>query len=330
MIISQTPLRVSLAGGGTDLPSYCRRSEGKVLSSAIDKYIFVIVKERFDDFIHVNYAKRKEIVLKPEEVQHELVREAMLVSGMTKGFEVTTLADIPSEGSGLGSSSTLTVGLLNAFHAYQGRQADAETLARQACEIELVRCKKPIGRQDQYIAAYGGVRYLTFHRDGSVGVESVEAAQKSFRRLEESLLLYYTDRTRSADTLLSEQGKRADDNKKALDKIRALAEDGRAALERGKVDQLGKNLDANWKLKKSLGKGVSAADIDAFYAKAKKAGALGGKITGAGGGGFFLLFAPPLKRHKVQAALAGHRELPILLEPDGSKIIFSLRRRVWK
>ncbi|MDD5657127.1 MAG: GHMP kinase [Elusimicrobia bacterium] len=330
MIISQTPLRISLAGGGTDLPAFCRRREGGVLSTAIDKYIFVIIQERFDDQIHVNYARRKEVVSEVSEVQHDLAREAMLMAGLKRGFEVTTLADIPSEGSGLGSSSALTVGLLNAFHAYRGRQADAETLARQACAIEIDICKKPIGRQDQYIAAYGGARFFTFHKDGRVGVEAVEPPDQVLRRLESGLLLYFTNKTRSADKLLAEQGRRAGGNRAAWDRIRELAEDSRAALLSGDVDLVGRNLDRGWRLKRDLAPGVSTPEIDAFYAKARRAGAIGGRITGAGGGGFFLLYAPELRRPRLRKALAGYRELPIQLEPDGSKIVLNIKRRVWK
>jgi D-glycero-alpha-D-manno-heptose-7-phosphate kinase len=330
MIISQTPLRISFAGGGTDMPDYCRHADGHVLSSAIDKYVHVIVSERFDDQIHVNYARRKEVVSRPEDIQHELVREAALMAGLEKGFEVTTLADIPSEGSGLGSSSALTVGMLNAFHAFAGRQADAETLARQACEIELDRCRKPIGRQDQYIAAYGGLRFFTFRGDGSVGVEAVKVAPEALRRLESGLLLYFTDKTRKADALLTRQRRRTEANRKALDRIRALAVTGRADLERGDVDALGRNLDLNWRLKRGLASGISDAGINAFYAKARRSGALGGKITGAGGGGFFLLYAPEMRRARLRGALQGRRELPIALEPDGSKIIFNMKRRIWR
>ena len=330
MIISQTPLRVSLAGGGTDLPAYCGRFEGRVLSTAIDKYIHVIVQERFDDQIHVNYAKRKEVVASIDQVQHPLAREAMRIAGMTSGFEITTLADIPSEGSGLGSSSSLTVGYLNAFHSFMGRQVDAETLARQACEIEIERLKKPIGRQDQYIAAYGGVRFMRFGRGGRVDVESVKAPAKALRELESGLLLYFTGRTRSADDLLSEQARRMGRNKKSMDAIRALADDARRALERGETDAVGRALDRNWTLKRGLAEGVTEPDLDSFYEKAKRHGALGGKVTGAGGGGFFVLYAPALSRASLRAALKDHRELPISLEPDGSKIIFNQKRRIWK
>ena len=330
MIISQTPLRVSLAGGGTDLPAYCEASEGRVLSTAIDKYIHVIVQERFDEQIHVNYAKRKEVVESVDALQHPLAREAMKMAGMKGGFEVTTLADIPSEGSGLGSSSTLTVGYLNAFHSFMGRQVDAETLARQACEIEIDRLKKPIGRQDQYIAAYGGVRFFRFGAGGKVDVSAVDAKTKTLRELENGLLLYFTGKTRSADGLLAAQGAKMGDNKKSMDVIGALAQDARAALEAGDADGIGRALDANWRQKRALVDGVTDPDIDGFYEKAKRHGAIGGKVTGAGGGGFFILYAPELKRAELRAALKGHRELPIALEPDGSKIIFNQKRRIWK
>lgn len=330
MIISQTPLRVSLAGGGTDLPSYCEKSEGRVLSLAIDKYIHVIVQERFDDQIHVNYARRKEVVSSVSEVQHPLAREAMRLAGMRGGFEVTTLADIPSEGSGLGSSSALTVGYLNAFHAFMGRQVDAQTLAVQACEIEISLLQKPIGRQDQYIAAYGGVRFFRFGRGGSVVSEPVGVKTETLRELENGLLLYFTGKTRSSDPLLSEQGRRMSANRRSMDRIRSLADSARRALERGDADGIGRVLDANWKIKRGLTQGMTDPDIDAFYAKAKRCGALGGKITGAGGGGFFVLYAPELRRAKLRGALRHRREMPISLEQDGSKIIFNQRRRIWK
>lgn len=330
MIISQTPLRVSLAGGGTDLPAYCERSEGRVLSLAIDKYIHVIVQERFDDQIHVNYAKRKEVVSSILEVQHPLAREAMKIAGMTGGFEVTTLADIPSEGSGLGSSSTLTVGYLNAFHAFMGRQVDAETLARQACDIEIGRLKKPIGRQDQYIAAYGGVRLFRFGRSGRVTVEAVDVRTKTLRELENGLLLYFTGKTRSSDALLSEQGKRMGAQRGSMDRLRDLADIARRSLLDGDADGIGRALDTSWKIKRALASGMTDPEIDGFYAQAKRHGALGGKLTGAGGGGFFVLYAPEVKRAKLRAALKDHREMPIALEPDGSKIIFNQKRRIWK
>ena len=216
MIITQTPLRVSFAGGGTDLAAYYEQREGFVVSSAIDKYAFVILKERFDDRIYVN-AMRKEIVDDVASIEHELVREAMRVTGVEKGVEITLLSDIPSEGAGLGSSSSFTVGLLNAFYVYQGEQVTAERLAREACEVEIGRLGKPIGKQDQYIAAYGGLRWFRFGTDGEVEVCRLRVGSDLVRDLGARLQLFFTGRTRKADVILSEQKKRTGDRLKELD-----------------------------------------------------------------------------------------------------------------
>ena len=202
MIIAQTPLRVSLAGGGTDLQQFYDIEDGRTISLAIDKYVFVIVSERFDSKVYVNYSK-KEIVDHVDELQHELVREAMRMTDLSAGVEVTMLADIPSEGSGLGSSSSLTVGLLNAFHMYCGRQVTAEQLAREACQIEIDICGKPIGKQDQYIAAYGGVHEFQYRRDGTVEARRVKISSADVRRLGSELMLFYTDITRRSSEILS-------------------------------------------------------------------------------------------------------------------------------
>jgi D-glycero-alpha-D-manno-heptose-7-phosphate kinase len=207
VIITQTPLRVSLAGGGTDLKAFYDLEHGRTISLAIDKYIFVIVSQRFDDKIYVNYTK-KEIVDNVDELQHELVREAMRITGLSNGVEVTMLADIPSEGSGLGSSSSLTVGLLNAFHMYEGRQVTAAQLAAEACQIEIDLCGKPIGKQDQYIAAYGGVHEFEYRSDGTVGVRRVRLSPANMRRLGSELMLFYTDVTRRSSEILTEQRSR--------------------------------------------------------------------------------------------------------------------------
>ena len=203
MIITQTPLRISFAGGGTDFPDYYRQDTGRVLSTAIDKYLFVIVKERFDNRIYVNYSQ-KEIVDRIDDLQHELVREAMRKTGVLDGVEITTLADIPSEGSGLGSSSSITVGLLNALYAYQGEQVPAERLAREACEIEIDILGKPIGVQDQYIAAYGGLRLFTFGSEGRVQADRVNMTDIMRRRLSNNLMLFFTNRTRRSSEILEE------------------------------------------------------------------------------------------------------------------------------
>ena len=240
MIITQTPLRIGLLGGGTDLPDYYREYGGRVLNCAIDKYIYVIVKQRFDNDIYVNYSK-KEIVSRVEDIEHELVREAMWMTGVTNGVEITTLADIPSAGSGLGSSSSVTVGLLHALFAYRGRQVTAEELADRACTIEIDRCGKPIGKQDQYIAAYGGIRDIRFGPGDQVTAEELVLSAAGRRDLQRHIMLFYTGITRSADTILAEQTANIKDTRSHLDVLRDLAgvaverlRDGRCGRGRGR------------------------------------------------------------------------------------------------
>lgn len=325
MIITQTPLRVSLAGGGTDLRAFYDVEDGRTISLAIDKYIFVIVSERFDSKIYVNYTK-KEIVDDVGEIQHELVREAMKRAGITAGVEVTMLADIPSEGSGLGSSSSLTVGLLNAFHLSRGRQVTAEQLAREACEIEIDSCGKPIGKQDQYIAAYGGVHEFQYRKDGSVGVQRVDLPPADCRRLSSELMLFYTDMTRKSADILTVQRSNTTANIDFLRQIKNGVPQVIGAMESGRLDIIGDVLHHSWSLKKKLASNVSNNGIDEMYELALSAGATGGKIAGAGGGGFLLLYVPRHRQDAVRNALRGYRELPWLLEQDGSKAIFNFRR----
>lgn len=325
MIITQTPIRISLAGGGTDFPEFFRREEGCVLSSAIDKYVFVIIKARFDDKIRVGYT-RTEMVDHVDEVQHELVREALRLTGIHRGVEIATMADIPAQGSGLGSSSAVTVGLLNAMYVYVRRMQTAETLAREACRIEIEILGKPIGIQDQYIAAYGGLRFLRFHTDGSVTVEELDLDPGVKRRLNQNLMLFWTGIQRNASDILAEQKAQMDDHMPYLREVKALALEARACLLAGEIDELGRILHRNWELKKRFASRITNPQIDDMYATALRAGALGGKIAGAGGGGFLLLYCPRERQADVRAALHGFRELPFHLESDGTKVIFNIRR----
>lgn len=329
MIISQTPLRISLCGGGTDFKEYYKQHSGFIVSTAIDKYIFVIVKERFDDLIYVNYTK-KEIVNSVEEIQHELVREALSKAGLKKGIEITMLADVPSEGSGLGSSSSLTVGLLNAFYNYQGMQITAEQLAREACEIEIDILNKPIGKQDQYIAAYGGLRTFSFNSDNSVESESLEVPNGLKRKLGANLLLFYTNITRQSSSVLTEQKNNINDRIQYHNEIKSLAEKLAGYLREGNVDKTGNILAENWKLKKNLSTNISNPQIDEMYNIAIKAGAEGGKISGAGGGGFLLLYCKRENHDRIREQMKNYREMPFMLEPHGSKIIFNYNRYEWK
>lgn len=325
MIITQTPLRISLLGGGTDFPAFFRQEEGWVLTTAIDKYIFVTIKKRFDRKIRVGYSQT-ELVDHIDELQHALVRECLRKTGITQGVEISTMADIPSEGSGLGSSSTVTVGLLNAMYTYQGTPVGHEQLAREACEIEIAILGKPIGVQDQYIAAYGGQRFLRFNRNDRISVEALHIDEHLRRKLDQNLLLFYTNVARKAESILAEQSQNIHDRLTVLRSMKTLALQAKASLEAGQVEDLGYLLDESWQLKKQLASGVSNALIDELYAAARNAGALGGKITGAGGGGFLLLYCPPEKQDNVRTVLSALPELPFRLEQDGSKVIFHYRR----
>jgi len=285
MIISQTPLRISFVGGGTDLKSFYQHEDGMVLSSAIDKYVYVIVKERFDDKIYINYSI-KEIVDEVSEIKHQLVREAMRKVGIERGVEITTLADVPSEGSGLGSSSSVTVGLLNALYHFSGRQVTLEQIAREACEIEIDICKKPIGKQDQYIAAYGGLNKIIFHSDETVSISRIPVYNTDLLILGSRLLLFYTNKTRNADVILRKQRQNTKNKMEALQKMKSFVPKVEQALKNNNFNKMGKLLHENWLLKKSLVDDISNSEINRMYNLAMEAGALGGKLCGAGGGGF--------------------------------------------
>ena len=328
MIITQTPLRISFAGGLTDFADFYEREDGLVVSAAIDKYIFVIINERFDDRIYINYSKR-EAVDHPDEIEHDLIREALRLTGVTRGVEITTLTDIPSEGSGLGSSSSITVGLLNALYTYCGNPQPTEKLARDACEIEIERCGQPIGKQDQYIAAYGGLCGFTF-RPGSVEVDRLGLADGHAERLSDSLMLFYTNKTRKAETILREQKANMTGKFALVKEIKAVAQSARTALAAGEIDRMGELLDRGWAWKYKMSGLVSNDEIDTMYRKARDAGATGGKVCGAGGGGFLLLCCPESSRPRVRDALSDYRELPFNLERDGTKVIFNMRRQVSK
>jgi len=325
MIITQTPLRIAFAGGGTDFAGYYEKGGGAVISSAIDKYIYVVIKERFDQKIRVGYT-RTEMVDRVEQIEHELVRECLKLTGITSGIEIATMADIPSEGSGLGSSSTVTVGLLHAMYAYQGILVTAETLAREACHIEIDVLGKPIGKQDQYIAAYGSLRRFEFHADGTVGCEAITLPEEKRRRFGESLMLFYTGITRQADVILSEQKANIDEKRLFLDRIKNQVAEVESCLLSGSMNKIGRLLQAGWGWKKEMTGRISTPEIDALYERALDAGATGGKIAGAGGGGFLLLYCPPDRQPAVREVLSEMREMPFSLECDGSKVIFNARR----
>ncbi len=325
MHIIQTPLRVSLFGGGTDFPAYFREHGGCVLSSAIDKFIFVTIKKRFDNKIRVGWT-RTEMVDTVDEVQHELIREALRLTGIDHGVEITTMGDIPSEGSGLGSSSTVTVGALHAMYTYKRELILAERLAAEACHIERDILKSPIGIQDQYIAAYGGLRLMEFTTSGEVVTEQIFLDTRTLRYLNENLLLFFTGITRKANGILSEQRENIQKKLSILREMKDITRIARNELKKGNIDMLGPLLDESWQLKKCLASRISNGPLDDLYQTARKAGAAGGKISGAGGGGFMLLYCPRGKQEAVRDALHHLQELPFKLGQDGSKVIFDYQR----
>ena len=312
MIITRTPLRLSLLGGNTDYPAYFKKYGGVVLTTTIDKYIDCIVRERFDDMIYINYSV-KEIVDKVDDIKHELVREAMRLVGIKDSIEITFLSDIPSEGSGLGSSSSVTVGLLNALHQYKNESVSARQLADEACEIEIDILKKPIGIQDQYAVAFGGLNLIT------MGDEILINKIQSNTEFEDSLMLFYTNKTRKSSKILSKMKL----NKKILDQNKKLACLGATTINEYGIVYFGSLLNLYWNLKKKLNSYVTNTDIDKMYEKALKAGAIGGKIVGAGGGGFLLLVVKPENQNNVRRVMG--RELPFKISNYGSRVIFNIQ-----
>ena len=320
MIISRTPFRISLSGGGTDIAQFYRRSSGAVVSTAIDKYMYITVNKYFDDSIILKYSKT-ELVKSVDDIRHPILRECLKLVKLTRGVEVTSMADVVG-GTGMGSSSSFTVGVLHALHAYKGEYCSAEQLAGEACEVEIGRLKEPIGKQDQYIAAYGGFRFMEFMPDDTVRVDPLILPGDAAARLQERLLLFYTGVTRRASPVLRRFKAGFSANGEAMGRLRTLAEQARGELQDGRVDALGELLHEGWLAKKSVSGGVSSGPIDKAYETARRAGAAGGKILGAGGGGFLLLFCPPKKRAAVAGALKGWREIPFKFEKEGSKIVY--------
>jgi D-glycero-alpha-D-manno-heptose-7-phosphate kinase len=320
MILVQTPLRISFVGGGTDFKDYYIRRDGSVISAAIDQYVYVMVKKRFDDAIRVVYSKT-EVADSVDEIQHDLVREALRKTGVEKGVEIATFADIPSEGCGLGSSSAITIGLLNALYTYVGTRKNPEQLAQEACDIEIDVLKRPIGKQDQYIVAYGGIRHLIFRANDTVEVNSVDLVATSLKLLEERLLLLYTGMTRKSTEILTEQKQNMSVHFAMLDQMNSLVPQLKESLLNGVGVQFGRLLDKNWRLKKQLASKISNSDIDNYYERTLRAGAIGGKICGAGGGGFLLLYCPPEKRDAVKEAARPMREMKFRFERRGSTVL---------
>lgn len=324
MIITKTPLRMSFVGGGSDLPVFYRKFGGAVVSTAIDKFVYITVNKKFDNRIRIAYSRVEEPA-SVAKIRHPLVRESLKLTGIQGGIEIMSIADIPAKGTGLGSSSSYTVGLLNALYAYQGQFASAERLGREASQIEIERCGEPIGKQDQYAAAYGGFKFIQFHPDDSVSVDPIICKRETLLKLEAGVQVFYTGITRSASSVLKVQQDAVAAQKakqRVLQKMVKLAFDLRDELQRNNADSFGELLHENWELKRSLSAQVSNAQIDDWYDRARRAGALGGKLLGAGSGGFLMFYTPPERQEVVAQALSDLRPIKFGFEPEGSKIIF--------
>lgn len=315
---------MSFAGGGSDLPEFYREYGGAVVSTSIKRYIYVTVNRKFDNGIRVAYSKTEEVD-SVSQIEHRLVRAALKELGIAGGLEITTVADIPSRGTGLGSSSSFTVALLHALHAHRGRHASRNRLAEESCRLEIGVCQEPIGKQDQYAAAFGGFNLIEFKHDNTVVVSPIVCNHKTTKQLRDNLLLLYTGITRSASDILREQTKsvRSDSRTRAtLQRMVQLSYYLRDEMQLNNLDAFGEILHENWELKKTLSEGISTSAIDTWYAIARRNGAIGGKILGAGAGGFLLLYAPADRHEGICRALPTLRRVKADFDRDGSQIIF--------
>ncbi len=322
MILVKTPFRVSLVGGGTDLPAfYTRNGYGAVVSAAINKYMYVMIHPYFHDKLRVKYSQTEDVD-SIEELKHPIVREGLRMMKVTSGVEIASIADIPA-GLGLGSSSSFTVCLLHALHAFLGNYVTKESLAQEACHIEIDRLQEPIGKQDQYAASYGGLNFIRFNADGSVEVERLMNNKDLMADLTRRLLVFYIGRPRAARDILTEQRNAiaVDATFRVAQRMADLADEMKRAITGGELGLVGEILDEGWRLKKGLASGIATADIDALYEAGLAAGASGGKLLGAGGGGFMLFYCEPESQPAVRRAL-GLRELSIEIDREGSKAIY--------
>jgi D-glycero-alpha-D-manno-heptose-7-phosphate kinase len=315
---------MSFVGGGSDLPAFYRQFGGAVVSTAIDKYMYITINQKFDRGIRASYSKTEEVE-HAFQIQHPLIRSALELTGIDGGVEMASMADIPSRGTGLGSSSSFTVGLLHALHCFRHQYVSAEELAKQSCRIEIDICREPIGKQDQYAAAYGGFNYIRFHSDDTVSVDPIVCSSQTLQRLKDYTLVFYTGRCRSATELLRQQSQTTADSARSqavLKRMVVLAGELKATLEQNDFDSFGPILHENWLLKKSLVSGISDDIIDGWYTAAQNAGAIGGKLLGAGNGGFLMFLAPPELHDKISHMLPGLRRMKFGFEQNGSQIIF--------
>ena len=327
MIVSKTPLRLTLGGGGTDLPAYSNEYGGFVVTSAIDKYIYIVVNRRFEAPIRASYSIT-EITYPIDDIKHPVIREGLKLLDLQSNLEIISVAEVPSK-TGLGSSSSFTVGLLRALHSYKGEFLSSQTLAEEACNLQMNILKEPCGYQDTFIAAYGGFVCLSIQKNGLVDVSHLRIAEETVRELRNNLLFFYTGIERSSSGVLQDQRANVQqDRSKALDAMHAIKDIGyrvKRALEDGDLSEFGRLQDEHWQVKKATSTAISSGRIDWWYQLGLENGALGGKILGAGGGGF-LMFYCDNGRDKLRKVMAkeGLREIAFNFEPDGSKISLNM------
>jgi D-glycero-alpha-D-manno-heptose-7-phosphate kinase len=322
MIISQTPVRMSFAGGGSDLPAFYRKFGGAVVSTTIDKYVYVAVNKKFDEAIRVSYSKTEEVD-SVDRVEHRIVREVLRLLEIPGGVEITSVADIPSRGTGLGSSSSFTVGLLHALHAYRHEYVSREHLGAEACHVELELCGERIGKQDQFAAAYGGLNFIEFDPDDAVTVHPIVCAKHTVEQMERSIVTFYTGMTRTAGSILTEQSAAMESDQakqKTMLRMVELAHTLRDELQANHLDAFGEILHENWMLKRELASDISNSHIDEWYKCARLNGAVGGKLLGAGAGGFLMFYAHPDRHESIARALAPLRRVHLRFERSGSRI----------
>jgi D-glycero-alpha-D-manno-heptose-7-phosphate kinase len=321
MIITRTPFRISFAGGGSDLEEFYSHEPGMVISTAIDKHMYIAVKEHFDLNFRVSYSKT-EFADSVDQIDHRIVRECLQAVGTTRGLEIVSMADLPAR-AGLGSSSSFTVGLLHALYAMQGKLVSPARLAGEACAIEIGKMHEPIGKQDQYIAAFGGMQFIQFNPDGSVFAEPVVCKVETRRKLNERLLMFFTGGTRDAREVLSKQRAGTAEKLPVLRRMCDLARELREVLTDGRdLNRFGQLLHAGWEAKRSLESSISNPAIDEYYERGIRAGAVGGKLLGAGGGGFLLFYCEPDRQARLREELSDLRELSFSLDPEGSKVVY--------
>ncbi len=321
MIITKTPFRVSFCGGGSDLPAFYREHGGCVISTSINRYMYISIHPFFDERKTALKYSRTEIVDDPKSIQHSIFRRVLNDMDVS-GVEITSTADVPS-GTGLGSSSAFTVGLLHSLYCYKGKYVSKEKIAEEACDVEINRLGNPIGKQDQYAAACGGLNFITFHRDDTVSVEPIIINQDTLKALQENLVIYYTGITHDANQILAEQNKNVSQRAKIENLIRMckLAESMKQSLENNDLSDFGEILNEGWQKKRELANGITDARIDELYETAIKNGATGGKLLGAGGGGFLLFYCEKYRQRRMEDAL-GLKRFPISFERDGTSVVY--------